>query len=58
MFGALPQGIWSGLPRLLSPSVGSLGAASGLARIEGVRQAAKASNERRFLKGDIFQGVL
>ena len=55
MFGALPQGIWDGLPRLLSLSVEALGAASGLAITKaGIRHVAKASNERWVLYGDIF----
>ena len=59
MFGALPQGILLGLPLLLKPSSRTPGAARGLARTKaGVKQAAKASNERRVLNRDIFQGVL
>ena len=59
MFGALPQGMWSGLPRLLSLSVEALGAASGLEKTKaGIRHVAKASSERWVVHEDIFERAL
>ena len=58
ILGALPQGILSLFPRLITPSSGLSRVASGLAKIEaGERHKAKMSNERRFPNGGIFQRV-